>query len=844
MNRCNLNFQPINFYVPFLTPEGIDPKSLRHALYSDAVAPETLPAAPVLVCLLPADVSAVPDAFFLEVTRICQERSAAPIFAADIANLYADAVPRAMEEIWKRLAGSGFPGARPIPVDAPAAVSLFEGGDERLSPEEREPALTDTGIPALADRMRSMAGRVAAFAPPVPAAPAPPDPAYWLDRVASASTEELAAVERDLIAADPRRVCQEAFAALTRRRWEQKVRIAEEMIQGYETADCLALRTTMDAVRAADFPQALKNQTLAKLMPRYTLRQKQELEELTADIDNLPPEALRERIRRVKDGPYEAPASAPYLQRLSGQMNLRHIRQLDEICSGVDAADETRLAELRKAVCSVDCIPEIRSEYLARIDRRADALALKALDELTCGVETMDAAALKSLQRTLEKGEFNKKFVNRYIAKVREYREAAVYRGLMADAETANTLDRPAVLSLMARLEGRQVPTRILRFPLERVAERLYRLDMLALIHLENNFDSLGFADLDALRAKVERSDYCDRAKKEYLERLDRREHALVYESTASRAAMVQQLIDKWHLRQVDFDISIYTQDYDARLQRFWGGSGKEQPRDIPVFLLSSAVTLGMSGSRFWYTAGRGVTFVPLAEIDNFRLNRQMLSVSLMIQKVDGSFLPTPAKLFRNNAEQVALFLNECLRCWSSPMALPENTASRVGGAPAFDPEIYKQTAPIRLPEQKDLSLQLREDYAKARLKEGTFTREDPEERGKLLRLLQGFELSPATRVVWYKAPISIVSVREGIALGPSGIYIKAAKQPTRFIPMEAIFSVEAQADRTVVVRGTDDSSALLDISPIMAPLVDNYCKGIQLVSLLRRTAGTEYSGG
>ena len=146
-----------------------------------------------------------------------------------------------------------------------------------------------------------------------------------------------------------------------------------------------------------------------------------------------------------------------------------------------------------------------------------------------------------------------------------------------------------------------------------------------------------------------------------------------------------------------------------------------------------------------------------------------------------------------------------------------------------------KEPAPARLPEGRDLSVQLREDCAAARIKEGTFTREDPEERGKLARLLQGFELSPATRILWYKAPMGLGPVREGVALGPEGIYSKTAKQPTRFFPMESIYALEVRPDRSVCVRGTDNSLVPLDLSPAMAPLVDDYVQGLRLVQLLRQ---------
>ena len=61
MIRCKLQFYPLNFYAPFIAPDGADTGPLRHAMYSDAAEPETLPLAPVCLCLLPKDPDALPE---------------------------------------------------------------------------------------------------------------------------------------------------------------------------------------------------------------------------------------------------------------------------------------------------------------------------------------------------------------------------------------------------------------------------------------------------------------------------------------------------------------------------------------------------------------------------------------------------------------------------------------------------------------------------------------------------------------------------------------------------------------------------------------------------------------
>ena len=97
MIRCRLNFQPLNFYAQFVAPTGVDTQALRHALYSDAAEPETLPPAPVLLCLLPRDAQTLPADFFDGILRLSREKAAAPVFAVDVADLSREELARAAD---------------------------------------------------------------------------------------------------------------------------------------------------------------------------------------------------------------------------------------------------------------------------------------------------------------------------------------------------------------------------------------------------------------------------------------------------------------------------------------------------------------------------------------------------------------------------------------------------------------------------------------------------------------------------------------------------------------------------------------------------------------------------
>ena len=740
-------------------------------------------------------------------------------------------------------------------------------GRREVSPEQLRLALENTGIPALAARLRENRARPAhrpAPAQSAPVRPAPVQPApsqpeptaeaqaqppeapepqapavpaidleAWCGRIETASAEELSALEEGLHSLSmDETTAAELRAAANRRRWKLQEEAVEAMIADHEQLDCAGLLDLAQKVRDSDFPPKLQENALQTLQSRFSTLELTELRELTLDSDSLDIPALHERIDQINAGPYTAQTRAPYVDLLNHRIDELHRQAMDELCRDVETADAGKLGELRAALDERDCAEILKTEYYQMLDDRKDALDHAALTELTKDADLLPLSELDALAEKLESEDWNPKFIREFRHRVALSREAAQYHAVREQAESLDTIGRKEVLALREQLAGEQLPARMTREVEDRIEERLYRLDILRLLTAENDFDSLGFDQIDALRLRLTAEDCGERARTEYLKKLDQREHSLIYENTASHAALVQQVAAQMKLKLVDFDISTTAKDYDGKLKRFWGGSGMEEPRDIPVFLHANASVLAFSGQRFWYKTGRDLAFLPLAEIETFQILKQVLSANLQIVRKDNTYLLTDAKLFRSNAAQVVGFLNECLRRWNE-LSLPDGSPSSTR-TPSFSAEVY--SAPLLakpLSEQTVLEI-LRAQCAKGKIRDGSIQQNDDEAwQSKTRKLLQSFGLPERTKLVWFDTSGVLGSIKEGIAAGPNGLYILENKQPVRTVLMEDIFSLTKSGKRACLttIRG---QTYTLELAPAMIAPLAEYIKGIQLIGKLR----------
>ena len=608
-----------------------------------------------------------------------------------------------------------------------------------------------------------------------------------------------------------------------------------ELLSLAKTANCaelLELARSVPAVKASD---ELRDQALDVLHAAYQTRQTEELDALTAGTEALGLDELRTLADRITAGPYTVQARTPYTARLNERIDAIQSAELTDLCAGVETADARTLNQIREALDQMDCAEVLKTEHYHRVEARQEKLDLEALDRVTAGAEGMDEKELRALAVTLEANNWNPKFVTGYRHRINQLIEASQYREVQELLADLDDMERREVLELRERLAEKSLPARFTAGAAARIEEKLYRLDMLRLMALNNDLESLDFEGLDELRAIVGRGDYAERAKNEYLDRLLVREKALILENTSARAELTRQLIAQHKLRMSDFTLSTSSRDFDERLRAFWGGTGLEQPRDIPVFLFDNASDYAMTGTRFYYKSGRDLAFVPIENIDHFQVMRQHLSLNLQIVGKDNSYRLTDARISRSGSERVLEFLNDCVSRWAEPGPPTSRGISAEYRLPRLDAADY--TAPVELepPTAREAGEQFRAAYESARLRCGTLVSpEDSSGMDRLRRLRQNFGLPENVPVIWYESASRLGPVKEGAAIGPRAVYLKEGKLPLRTIPVGEIFEIRASGSRRVTVTSLRNETLTLETADDMAPLLADYVRTLQLGDWLR----------
>ena len=661
------------------------------------------------------------------------------------------------------------------------------------------------------------------------------DTAPWYARIESASLEELPDIEAEMrLLPIDEETLKPMQAAAQRRRWFLWEGELAAITAGSENLDCAGLVALAQQVRSTEYPDVLRERSLDGLHKLFKQREQEELTALTSDLEEMDIPALQERIEEINAGPFTEQARTPFIGLVNQRIDDLHLKALDEVCAGLAEADQDGLTEIRRTVEQRDCADILKTDAFRRIEDRQDELDLLDLEKLTADLDSRSPKELLELSEKLATGSFNPKFINRFRLKTALAREAAFCRQIDVELADLDHMERLQILDLQTSLAKRELPARLTYLAERELDERLYRVDLLSLLDEKSNFDALGFEELDSLRSSIARRELSDRARADYLERLRQREHALILENTTTHAGLVEQVAAQFKIKRKDFILAADTEEYWSALQKFWGGSGMEQPRDLPVFLLDNASDLGFSGTRFWYKSGKDLAFLPLADLDHVQCMKHLLTTDLQIVRKDNTYLLTEAKLTRASSEKILDFLNECLRRWYEPN-LVESYPQRLIHTGSFDRRPLEAPIPaLALDADAALDL-LRREYMARDRKDGNLITDDTAAwAAKLQKLTQGFELQSVPDLVWFNASGLLGSMKEGVGIGPAGLLCRTGKQPAQTIPVDQIWNLEKTGNKKILLTTTGGQSQTLELPGDLAPILLNYFRTLQLADYLQ----------
>lgn len=607
----------------------------------------------------------------------------------------------------------------------------------------------------------------------------------------------------------------------------------EELRELARRADCVALHQMMTAVQAGELLPDCSREAMDFLYPAFEVREKWELQTLTDDLDTLELDELLRRQDRINHSVYVLQTRAPYAERILARIEQKQTERLEALCEGLEAADLAEVKRIRNRVEAFECSEVLKQPFFEHLDEREDVLGREALERFTADAEGKSVKELRRVEFALASGNWNPRVVVAFRHKIALLIEAASFHEVQAELVGLNDMERREVVAVQGRITDKPLPPRFTAAAMTQIDERLYRMDMLRLIAMNNDFDRLDFAAIDDLRLKVKYSDACPAAKNAYLKILQEREKNCALEHTFGRVNLVRKLFGKRDMRSSDIKYAEKTQDYETQASLFLGSSRDEAARDLPVFILHNASDFAFSGTLFYYKDGDTLKSVPLKDVLQFEILTERMKQRLRICCKENSNW-TEAQISRRGAQRTLDFLNECLLRWNEP-GLDRALPSPETHIAPVDPKRFLQPVPPVILNREQARSIFQDDLAAAKNYEGFLVRkEDPGSAQRVQKVLQAFGLPDATKLIWFGASTVLGAIRSGVALSESMLYVKENKQPVIAIDLQEIYQMEPLDKKHVKVTTDQNQKLQLHLAGDMAKPIADYVRAVQLSAYLR----------
>ena len=729
------------------------------------------------------------------------------------------------------------PDANDLAAFSGTEESTCKLGGRTVSVGQLTRAMENTGVPVLEARLRAlMPARQAE--PECPRAPRR-EPEFWFDpdalfspQQSAASVFEKAKTQTAPAAEpviEPQPVSAEMAAALN------QISTLADLQEAAKRADCVTLHQMMTAVQAGELLPDCSREALDCLYPAFELREKWELQALTEDLETLELNELLRRQDRINHSVYVLQTRAPYAERVLARIEQKQTEQLEAMCAELETADLAQVKRIRNRIEAFDCPEVLKQPFYEELAEQEDALGREALERFTAGAEEMSVKELRKLALALESGNWNQRVVDDYRHRIALLSEAATVREVQAELNGLNDMERREVIAVRDRIMDKSLPARFTAAAMAQIEQRLFQMDMLRLMAMNNDFNRMDFTALDDLRTKIKYTEVCQAAKNEYYRVLKEREKNCALELAFARVELARRLAGKSKIRPSDIRYAEKTQDYDTKVEDFWGNSTEKTPKDLPVFLLTNVGEFAFTGSRFYYKDEKGLHFVLLKDIAQFHALPEKMKLRLQIEGKDNSFNCTEAQIARRGASRTLEFLNDCCRRWDEP-GLDKPLPTAETHIEPFDASRYLRPVPSVILNREQARSIFQDDMAADKNHEGVLIRrEDPNSLQRMQKTLQAFELPDTTQLLWFDVSTILGIIRGGVALGENEIYLKEGKQPTVTIPIQEIYQVEKTGKKQVTVKLPHNRKVQLPIAGEMAKPLANYVLALQLSFYLRK---------
>ncbi|MGN0316598.1 MAG: zinc ribbon domain-containing protein [Lachnospira sp.] len=660
----------------------------------------------------------------------------------------------------------------------------------------------------------------------------------YIQRIELSELEALGEVQNNIASENySTQTKNELFNALNYRKIVCQKMILDTEIMGYESMDRAGISALMQNITAKNFEQVVKDEYIAKLSMQYDNIEKNELAALCADLENLEIDQLVQLENHIREQNYQMKFAEGYFGMIKSRINFIHVRDLEQICKNVSEADREELAAIKSNVDAKECETFLKQRFYDLIKERTDALDYNDLCMLTEGFESKSVEELEVLYKELSTGNYNPKFIKSFLFNVRIALEKGQLDYVKNQLKDIDSMDKTQILNVSDSIAMKDYPDRVTANAKRKLEVRNYNLDMLELIGLCNDFDSLSKDDIVQLKNQINQKNVCDSSKNKYLAKVTEREKMIGYETLSPYVTLFKQICDAQMLSDQNIKLALYSQNYESLLDGFFKQFGENNLYELPIFIWPELSYTAMSVQKFYCKSSTGLMYLNMSDIRGFSCESKFLSDIISVVLTNGTVITIDGSMSKKLSKVVVGVLNTYLQNYNNPNVICNYNTTRFNVA-KFDENEYRVTDVEIDLSKYQVEKKFLESYcsiaATARITSVKMAMQG-NWQSVAQKAFSGFGIINPDQLLWLFDKSMFGSAKEGFAVGENALYIKKGSNPVIVLPVKQVYSVDA-ALNSLCITLSDNNVYIAELAMNndtvlneIAKILDEYVKCMQL---------------
>ncbi|MEE0863232.1 MAG: zinc ribbon domain-containing protein [Lachnospiraceae bacterium] len=575
-----------------------------------------------------------------------------------------------------------------------------------------------------------------------------------------------------------------------------------------------------------------------KVTLQYDLVEEKQLRELCEGIDKKEIEELKELEIAIGNGNYQLKYAQKYFEMIHSRIEYIHIRQMEMYCKEIPFADREKISYIRECIDEEECSQEIKKKYYTLIEQKEEDLDFEELVELTSDLFEKSVLEIENLYQELINGEYNPKFIKRFILQVRVALENAQHKVVVDELKSIESLNKKQIYDLEYKIKQCDYPERITRKAFELISNKIDILDLYELIDMQNDFDSLSLFETSHLRSVIKQKDISQRSRDIYLTKIREREIAIAFSQASQFVSYIASVIGQKTLSNTNLVLPIYSNEYMEAYSKFVEKNGIEDLSNIPILIYPKCSMLAMTKTDLYCIVNSEYRKIPFDSIRGFSVEKKLLSDMLVLNYSNGNKLGFLDGINKSNSLHLAELFNIILRDVNNRsiyQAYKVYENSVVG----FDKSEYKllnTSAELSITDVFDNFIK------KYLLLESCYGRSPSIKHCKMdkwnnteSKVKAGFGINNNDSLVMYYDRTLLNSAKEGVAFGIKNIYFKEHNN-LDVIPCSEIYEINYSSNHIIVstIKNNVYNLSIKFLKPEFerdfVGVLDEYIKSVQLL--------------